>query len=69
MLCMAWFGVAVTAKRWHDRNRSGWTVLIFLIPIVGQIWTLVECGFLKGNQNDNRFGPSPLGVDVAVGFD
>jgi uncharacterized membrane protein YhaH (DUF805 family) len=29
---------AVWAKRWHDRDRSGWWSLIFFVPIVGGMW-------------------------------
>lgn len=54
-----WAGLAVQVKRWHDRNKSGWWVLIGLIPLVGPIWQLVECGFLEGTQGDNQFGPAP----------
>jgi len=52
--------ICVAIRRWHDRNKSGWWVLIAFIPIIGAIWTLVECGFLKGTDGDNRFGPDPL---------
>ena len=60
LLPVAWPGLAVTIKRWHDRDKSGWWVLINLIPIVGDIWSLIENGFLKGTSGDNRFGPDPL---------
>ena len=49
-----------TIKRWHDRDKSGWWTLINLIPVVGTLWTLVECGFLRGTAGANRFGPNPL---------
>lgn len=49
-------------KRWHDLDKSGWWVLINFIPIVGGLWCLVECGFLKGTVGPNRFGPDPLQV-------
>jgi uncharacterized membrane protein YhaH (DUF805 family) len=55
-----WPTAAVSIKRWHDRNKSGWWILIGLIPIVGDIWVLVENGFLRGTPGDNRFGPEPL---------
>ena len=54
-------GLAGQVKRWHDRDKSGWWVLISLIPIVGPIWALVEVGFLSGTQGPNRFGPDPRG--------
>src|SRR5262249_45094525 len=49
--------VIVYIKRFHDRDKSGWWVLITLIPIIGAIWILIELGFLKGTPVSNRFGP------------
>ncbi len=54
-----WIDLATTVKRWHDRGHSGWMYLIRLIPIVGPIWTLVECGFFPGDPGRNRFGSPP----------
>lgn len=51
-----WAGLAVAIKRWHDRGKSGWWVLIGFIPIVGPIWALVECGFLSGTAGVNQYG-------------
>lgn len=59
-LATLWPNLAVGVKRWHDRDKSGWWVLIILVPVLGFLWTLVECGFLKGTEGDNRFGPDPL---------
>lgn len=59
-LLILWPSIAVSAKRWHDRDKSAWWILIGLIPIIGWIWSLVEVGFLKGTEGDNRFGPSPV---------
>ncbi|MBC7906251.1 MAG: DUF805 domain-containing protein [Rhodospirillaceae bacterium] len=59
-LALLWPSLAVGIKRWHDRDKSGWWILISLIPLVGAIWTLVECGFLKGTTGDNRFGADPV---------
>ena len=53
--------LAVYTKRWHDRDKSGWWTLIILVPIIGGIWFLVECGFLRGTDGANRFGADPLG--------
>lgn len=60
-LLVVWPGLAISVKRWHDRGKSGWWVLINLIPLVGIVWTIVECGFLRGTPGPNRFGPDPLG--------
>ena len=52
--------LAVSIKRWHDRGKSGWWVLIGLVPIIGGLWALVETGFLPGTAGPNRFGTDPL---------
>lgn len=51
-----WSLLAITVKRWHDRNKSGWWIFIGLIPIIGALWTTIELGFLKGTEGENRFG-------------
>jgi len=52
-------GVAVTVRRLHDINKSGWFVLLVLIPIVGAIILIVW--MCQGGWRDaNRFGPAPL---------
>jgi uncharacterized membrane protein YhaH (DUF805 family) len=59
--------IALYAKRWHDRGKSGWWTLIALVPIIGGIWMLVEVGFLRGTPGANKYGPDPLGaVPVAA---
>jgi uncharacterized membrane protein YhaH (DUF805 family) len=57
-----WIGLAIAAKRWHDRNKSAWWILIVFVPAVGGLWYLIECGFLKGTTGANKFGSDPLGV-------
>jgi uncharacterized membrane protein YhaH (DUF805 family) len=52
--------IIVEIKRWHDRDKSGWWFLIGLIPVVGWLWVIIECGFLPGTQGENRFGPDPI---------
>jgi uncharacterized membrane protein YhaH (DUF805 family) len=49
--------IMVYIKRFHDRDKSGWWVLIVLVPIIGAIWILIELGFLAGTPGPNRFGP------------
>ncbi len=62
ILVLLWPALALQVKRWHDRDKSGWWVLISFVPIIGGLWILIECGFLDGTQGPNRFGPSPKGV-------
>jgi uncharacterized membrane protein YhaH (DUF805 family) len=60
LLPFIWSNLAVVIKRWHDRDKSGWWILINLIPVIGGIWAFVENGFLKGTDGSNRYGPDPL---------
>ncbi len=55
-LLILWPSLALTVKRWHDRNKSGWWTLIGLIPYLGQIWTFIENGLLPGTKGPNRYG-------------
>lgn len=56
---MTWSGLAIQAKRWHDRDKSAWWILIALVPGIGPLWALVENGLLPGSMGDNRFGADP----------
>lgn len=58
-LIALWPSIAVGVKRCHDRDRTGWFLLIAFIPIIGAIWLLVEIGFLRGTVGANRFGGDP----------
>ncbi len=60
VVLVVWIGLAVTAKRWHDRNKSAWWLLLPLVPLVGPIWAFIECGFLRGTAGSNNYGPDPL---------
>lgn len=57
-LITLWPYLAVQVRRWHDRNKSGWWVLLNFIPIIGFFWVLIENGFLVGTSSSqaNRFG-------------
>ena len=59
-LASIYFAIAVYAKRWHDRDKSGWWTLIGLVPIIGGIWLLVELGILEGTRGANQYGSDPL---------
>ncbi|GEP57771.1 DUF805 domain-containing protein [Reyranella soli] len=57
-----WISIAVAVKRYHDRNKSGWWVLIVFVPVIGGLWYLIECGFLRGTSGPNNYGPDPLAM-------
>jgi uncharacterized membrane protein YhaH (DUF805 family) len=61
-----YIGLALGAKRCHDRDKSAWFLAIGLIPLIGAIWLFVELGILDGTQGPNRFGPSPKGIGEPV---
>jgi uncharacterized membrane protein YhaH (DUF805 family) len=50
--------IAVQVRRFHDQDKSGWFVLLSLIPFIGAIIVLVFM-FLEGTKGPNRFGPDP----------
>jgi uncharacterized membrane protein YhaH (DUF805 family) len=52
--------LAVGARRLHDTGRSGWWLLIGLIPIVGAIVLLIFF-VLEGTKGPNEYGPDPKG--------
>jgi uncharacterized membrane protein YhaH (DUF805 family) len=59
--------LAVSVRRLHDQDRSGWLLLLLLIPFLGWFALLVfMC--LEGTKGDNSYGPDPKrpGVDADV---
>ena len=49
--------LAVGARRLHDTGRSGWWLLIGLIPVVG--WIILIVFFVQDSQPANKYGPTP----------
>jgi uncharacterized membrane protein YhaH (DUF805 family) len=50
--------IAVSVRRLHDVDRTGWWVLISLVPVIGTLVLLVFA-VLDGTPGENRFGPNP----------
>ncbi len=50
--------LAVTVRRLHDTNRSGWWILLGLVPVVGVIILIVFLA-LDGSPQDNDYGTNP----------
>ncbi len=61
-----WSAICLHVKRWHDRGKSWPHIFIAFIPLIGGIWSLVECGFLDGVHGQNQYGPSPKGINIAA---
>jgi uncharacterized membrane protein YhaH (DUF805 family) len=53
--------IAVTVRRLHDTDRSGWWALLALLPLLGTIVLFVFC-VLDGTPGANRFGENPKAV-------
>jgi uncharacterized membrane protein YhaH (DUF805 family) len=51
--------IAISARRMHDTNRTGWLQLLGLIPLLGWIFLIYIC-VQKGTSGENRFGADPL---------
>ncbi|MHB8710370.1 MAG: DUF805 domain-containing protein [Minisyncoccota bacterium] len=51
-------GIAVSVRRFHDTNRSGWWLLINFVPVIGAIVFLVFT-VLDSDPNSNQYGPNP----------
>ena len=50
--------LAVAVRRLHDVGKSGWMLLIALIPLIGSIWLLVLY-LTNSNPGENKYGPNP----------
>lgn len=57
--------LAVTSRRLHDVDKSGWWQLLWIVPIVGWIIMIIWL-VRRGTPGPNRFGPDPLGSMIAV---
>ncbi len=51
--------IAVGIRRLHDTDKSGWFLLIGLIPLIGAIVLIVF--FVTDSGPDNQYGPNPKG--------
>jgi uncharacterized membrane protein YhaH (DUF805 family) len=54
-------GLAVAVRRLHDVGKSGWMILIALIPLIGAIWLLVLM-VTDSNPGKNQYGSNPKEV-------
>lgn len=50
--------LAVAIRRLHDTGRSGWWILINLLPFIGQIVFLIFV-IMDSEPKENRWGPVP----------
>ncbi|WP_295352768.1 DUF805 domain-containing protein [uncultured Succinivibrio sp.] len=61
--------IAVTVRRMHDLNVSGWWLILFLvlslIPLINNLLVIgyIICFCLKGTSGPNKFGEDPLAAN------
>ncbi len=63
VLAMLIPGLAVAVRRLHDVGKSGWMILIVLIPLIGAIWLLVLM-VTDSNPGENQYGQNPKEATV-----
>ena len=49
--------IAVSVRRLHDTDHSGWWLLLMFIPLLGALILLVVMCF--NSKDDNEYGPNP----------
>jgi len=54
--------LAVLIRRLHDIGKSGWMVLIALIPLIGVFWLLFLL-VTDSNPGENMYGKNPKEID------
>ncbi|MFW6277750.1 MAG: DUF805 domain-containing protein, partial [Prolixibacteraceae bacterium] len=62
MLAVLIPALAVAVRRLHDTGKSGWWILISLVPFVGWIVVLILLA-MEGEPGDNEYGPDPKIAD------
>lgn len=57
-LALIYPSIAVLIKRAHDRDHSGWYVLLMFIPLINIVIS-IELAFFGGTSGSNQYGPNP----------
>ncbi|WP_262694515.1 DUF805 domain-containing protein [Kordiimonas aquimaris] len=51
--------ISVSVRRLHDIGKSGWWILLWLVPLIGWV-VIVYWAVQEGDVGDNEYGPDPL---------
>jgi uncharacterized membrane protein YhaH (DUF805 family) len=54
--------VGVFLRRLHDSGKSGWNIVLIIIPFIGWIWLLILL-IIVGEPRTNKWGPYPKGIE------
>ncbi|EJL83575.1 putative membrane protein [Polaromonas sp. CF318] len=52
--------VLICIRRLHDRNYSGWWLLLAAVPVLGALWLVWQLALRRGVADGNQWGPDPL---------
>ena len=58
-------GLGVSVRRLQDTGKSGWTILLGLIPLVGAIILIVYFA-QKGTKGKNEYGEDPKNPELSA---
>ena len=50
---------SIWGRRLHDRGRSAWWLLATLVPVLGPLFLIIECGLRGTSPTAAKFGPDP----------
>ncbi|MCB1616042.1 MAG: DUF805 domain-containing protein [Pseudomonadales bacterium] len=51
--------LSLQVKRWHDRDKPAWYLLLNLVPVIGSIWVFIATYCMPGDKDENRYGKNP----------
>ncbi len=55
-------GIALTVRRLHDTDRSGWWYFMYLLPVIGWIWMFILVYCIDSKPGANQYGVNPKGL-------
>jgi uncharacterized membrane protein YhaH (DUF805 family) len=55
--------LAVAVRRLHDVGKSGWMLLIALVPCLGWVWLIILL-VEDSQEGENKWGPNPKEQDL-----
>jgi uncharacterized membrane protein YhaH (DUF805 family) len=64
MAFVIWTNVSLHFKRWQDAGCNGWGCMLVFIPYLGWLVGVVVCGFMKGTEGPNEYGPDPFAANA-----
>jgi uncharacterized membrane protein YhaH (DUF805 family) len=65
-LALTVFLVSTWGRRLHDRGLPAWTLLLTLVPVLGALFLIGQCGFGKTRSQGNRFDSASPRLDYTT---